>query len=130
MHGPTHHAQAQNHAAPEQHVVEQATLPNVLAPLHQHNRHLQHHGHEAVAAEFARNAAHDQLVRKTGNEKGDECRHGSRHGVARSAVDVPPEEVVNGNVPLAGKLQPVKAVPPVRVELPVGKALDVLIKGQ
>lgn len=43
---------------------------------------------------------------------------------ARSLVDVAQQEVVDGQVPPAGELEPVARVPPVGVELAVGKAGD------
>lgn len=42
--------------------------------------------------------------------------------VFRRAVDVPPEEVVHGDVPFAGEFEPVARIPPVGVELAVCEA--------
>lgn len=96
-----HHAQTQDHATPEQHVVENGSITDPRAALNQDNRHLQHHGDKAIATELACDAAHDQLMRYTGHQEGDEGGHGTRHGIARSRVDMTAEEVVDRNVPLA-----------------------------
>ena len=40
------------------------------------------------------------------------------------SVDVAAKEVVYGDVPLAGEFQPIAAVPPVGVEVPVGETGD------
>ena len=37
-------------------------------------------------------------------------------------VDVPPEEIVHRDIPFPAEFEPVKGVPPVRVELPVCEA--------
>lgn len=58
----THHAQPQHHTAPKQHIVQQRPAPDPLGALHHDDGHLQHHGAEAVAAELAGDAAHDELV--------------------------------------------------------------------
>lgn len=58
------------------------------------------------------------------HEKCDE--HGHRVGQVGPGreVDVTAEEVVNGDIPLAGELEPVGRVPPVGVEVAVGEARD------
>jgi len=43
---------------------------------------------------------------------------------AADTVDVTLEEAVDWDVPLARKLKPVRAVPPVRIEVAVGEAGD------
>jgi hypothetical protein len=49
----------------------------------------------------------------SGNEEGNERGHGSSDMWARGGVDVASEEVVHGDVPFAGELEPVGAVPPI-----------------
>lgn len=64
-------------------------------------------------------------MRQRGDEEGEAHRNGAGEvGAARRAVHVPTEEVVHGDVPLAGELEPVQRVPPVGVELAVGEAGD------
>jgi hypothetical protein len=118
----TYHAQARDHTAPEQDIVENGSVADPWAALDQDDGHLQHHGNEAVPTELASDASHDQLVCYTRDQEGDEGGHGTGHCVARCRVDMPTEEMVDGDIPLARELEPVKAVPPVRVELPVGEA--------
>lgn len=60
-----------------------------------------------------------------GDEEGDDGGEGPREVVLGRAVDVPPEEVVDGYVPLAGEFEPVARVPPVGVELAVREACRV-----
>ena len=95
----TYHAQPQDHAAPEEHVVEQGAPSHPLASLHHDNGHLQHHCEKSVASELARNTTHDQLVRKRRYEESDCGRNWARHVVLRCRVDVTTEEVVNWLIP-------------------------------
>lgn len=118
----THHAQPQHHAAPEEDVVEEGPAADPGAALDDDDGHLQHHGAEAVAAELAGDAAHDELVGEGGDEERGERGQRAGEGVPRGRVDVAPEEVVHGDVPLARELEPVAAVPPVGVELAVCEA--------
>jgi hypothetical protein len=97
--GPTYHTESQNHAAPEQDVVQQSAASNPLASLQHDDRHLQHHCDEAVAPELPSDASHHQLMRESGNEKRD-CRgKRARHVILRGGVDMSSEEVVDGLVP-------------------------------
>ena len=57
-------------------------------------------------------------------EKGNGHRRNIRYIRPGREVDVPPQEVVDWNVPLPTKLQPVRAVPPVAVEVSICKAGD------
>ena len=118
----TYHAQPEDHAAPEQDIVQQSPLPDPWRPLDHDNGHLEHHGDEAVPAELARDAAHDELVGKTRDKEGDYGGDGTGDGVQRRAVDMASEKMVDGDVPLPGELEPVFRVPPVRVELAIGEA--------
>ena len=120
--GQTHHTQPQHHTAPKQNIIQQRSAFHILASLDHNDGHLQHHSKEAVATELSRNAAHHQLMRKRRDEKRDKRGQGPRQMVFGRRVDVAPEEVVHGDVPLAGELQPVAAVPPVGVELAVCEA--------
>lgn len=117
--GKTHHTQPQHHTTPKQHIIQQRPAPHPLAPLHHDNRHLQHHGEKPIPAEFSGNAAHDEFVREGGDQEGGESGEGAGEGVSARGVDVAAEEVVDGDVPFAGELQPVARVPPVGVELAV-----------
>ena len=103
----TYHTQSKNHTTPEQHIVQQCPASDPFTSLHHNDRHLQHHGEEAVASELSGDAAHDQLMRKCRDEERDERSKRAREMVLRCAVDVPPEEVVHGNVPFAGKFKPI-----------------------
>jgi hypothetical protein len=91
----TYHAQAQDHTAPEEHVIEQSPASDPFASLHHDNRHLQHHGEEAIAPKFPRDTAHDQLMRKRRDEKSDRGCYGTRHVVLRGRVDMASEEVMD-----------------------------------
>jgi hypothetical protein len=122
----TYHTQSQDHAAPEEHVVQQSAAADPLAPLNHDNGHLKHHGKEAIASELSCNATHDQLMRKRGDEKGDGGRKWSRHVVLRGRVDMATEEVMNWLVPFTGEFEPIAAVPPVCVELTIRKACDII----
>ena len=117
----TYHAQAKYHRTPEERIVEYFSVTDPPATLHQDYRHLQHHGNEAISTEFAGNATHDELVCYTRDQEGYESGHGTGHGIARCRINVATEEMVDGNVPLARELEPVETVPPVRIELSVGK---------
>jgi hypothetical protein len=115
----THHTQPQHHTTPKQHIIQQRPPPHPLAPLHHDNRHLQHHGEKPIAPELPCNASHDELVREGADEEGGEGGEGTGEGVSARGVDVAAEEVVDGDVPFAGELEPVAGVPPVGVELAV-----------
>lgn len=56
------------------------------------------------------------------DQEGDECCHGTSDMWSRGAVDMATEEVVDWDVPLAGELEPIGAVPPVGVEMSVREA--------
>jgi hypothetical protein len=58
-------------------------------------------------------------VREGADEEGGEGGEGAGEGIAGGGVDVAAEEVVDGDVPFAGELEPVARVPPVGVELAV-----------
>ena len=120
--GGTHHRQAQDHRAPETDIVKDALAFNPSSPLQHDDGQLQHHGHEAVAAEFLSDARHDDLVANSADEEGDERGHGLREMRAGCSIDMAAKEMVDRDIPLSGKFEPVDAVPPVRVELAVCKA--------
>ena len=61
-----------------------------------------------------------------GDEEGDESGHGTADMRTRGRVDVTTEEVVDGDVPLPGELEPVGAVPPVGVEVAVREAFSLV----
>jgi len=61
-----------------------------------------------------------------GDEEGDEGGHGTADMRTRGRVDVTTEEVVDGDVPLPGELEPVGAVPPVGVEVAVREAFSLV----
>lgn len=58
------------------------------------------------------------------DEEGDDGGVGAADVRPGGAVDVAPQEAVDGYVPLAAELHPVGAVPPVAVEVAVGEAGD------
>lgn len=58
------------------------------------------------------------------DEEGDERRHALADMRSGSAVHVAPEERVNGDIPLARELHPIRRVPPVGVEVAVAEAGD------
>ena len=64
-------------------------------------------------------------MRHSADEECNPRRHRSaQFHTARSDVNVPPEEVVDGDIPLATEFQPVQRVPPVGVELAVRELGD------
>lgn len=99
-----HHRKPENHRAPEKHIVQEGAALHPLGSLHQHNRHLQHHGDKAVAAELPRDATHDQLVSERADEEGDCRRKRARHVATRCRIDVASEEVVHWLIPFPGEL--------------------------
>jgi len=113
--------QSQNNAAPKHGVVEDPFASYVATSLRGHNGQLQHHGHESVAAQFLRDAAHDQLVAQRADQERERHGNGVAEMNSRGEVDVPSEEVVDWDVPLSTEFQPVGAVPPVGVEVAVGE---------
>ena len=119
-----HHAQTQNHGAPEADIIEDALAADPGGSLEHDDGELGHLGEEAVATHFLGDAGHDEFVADGGDEESDEGGGGAGEVGAGGAVDVAAEEVVDGDVPLAGELEPVDAVPPVGVELAVGEAGD------
>jgi hypothetical protein len=96
----TYHAQAQDHTAPEEHVVQKSAASDPLAPLHHDNWHLKHHRKESVAPEFSCDTTHDKFMRK----RRDEERYGgsdwARHVIFRRRVDMATEEMVDRFVPV------------------------------
>lgn len=102
--------------------IQKRPPPHPPAPLRHDQRHLQHHGDGAVAPQLLGDAGEDELVREGADEEGEGRGHWPRDDGARGRVDVAPEEVVHGYVPLAGELEPVARVPPVFVEVAVGEA--------
>lgn len=58
-------------------------------------------------------------MREGADQEGGEGGEGPGERVSGGGVDVAAEEVVDGDVPFAGELQPVARVPPVGVELAV-----------
>ena len=87
--------------------VERGLAPEIPRLLHGDNRQLQHHGAEAVPAQLLRDAAHDELVRDGTDEEGDDHCDGFGELRERGEVDVAAEEVVDGDVPLAGEFEPI-----------------------
>lgn len=119
-----HGTETEDHAAPEGGIVEDPSAADQLAALQGDNGQLQHHGDEAIAAQFLGDAAHDELVAEGtdqecnghGHRSGDICFGGEKHVAA--------QEMVDGNVPLAAELEPIAAVPPIRVEVAIGETGD------
>ena len=60
-------------------------------------------------------------MRQSTDEESDNGSRRTRELATRSRVDVTTEEVVNGNVPFTRELEPIAAVPPISVEMTVGK---------
>ena len=120
----THHTQPPNHATPKANVIQCLLSPHPSRLLHHHQRQLQHLTRKPVTPQLLGNASHHNLVAHGGYQKRDDGRHGLSHKRSRGAVDVSPQEAIDGHVPLARKLHPVRAVPPVRVEMAVGEAGD------
>ena len=61
-------------------------------------------------------------MREGADQEGGEGGEGPGERVSGGGVDVAAEEVVDGDVPFAGELQPVAGIPPVGVELAVCEA--------
>ena len=63
-------------------------------------------------------------MQESRDEESDDGSKRPAQMAPRGTIDMPPEEVVNGDVPLARELQPVAAIPPIGVEVAVGEARD------
>lgn len=55
--------------------IKDSPSSKILRFLNRHDRQLQHHGEEAVTAEFLGNAAHDQFVGEGADEEGRKHGH-------------------------------------------------------
>ena len=119
-----HHAQAQYHAAPKCRIVQHPPSPNQLTPLQRHDRQLQHHGKKPIPAKFLGDAAHDQLVAQRTDQESNDHGHGRGKVRLGREEDVPAQEMVDGDVPLAAEFEPVAGIPPIRVKMAVGEAGD------
>lgn len=109
----THHRQPKNHRDPETDVVEHLPAANVLCPLQHDDGQLHHLSEEAVPPQLLRDTAHDQLVADGADEERDESGDRPGEAWAGGAVDVPAQEMMDGDVPFAGEFEPGK---PVRAE--------------
>lgn len=72
-----HHTQPQDHRAPKTHIIQHLPPLNPPRPLQHHNWQLAHLAQEPVAADFLRDASHDDFVADGGDEEGDEGGHGA-----------------------------------------------------
>ena len=104
--------------------VEQPLPPNHLRPLQRHDRQLQHLSQEPISPQLLRDAAHHQLMTKGTDQKRDQGTHVSAHVWSAGAINMPPEKMMDRDVPLPAELEPVARVPPVAVEPPIGEAGD------
>lgn len=95
-----YHTKSQDHAAPEQDIVQQCTTLDPFASLQHDDGHLKHHGNKAVASEFSRDTAHDQFMGQRGDEKGDYYGQWPRHVVLGRTVNVSSKKLMHRNVPL------------------------------
>jgi len=118
----THQAQAQNHAAPEANIVESLAAPHPLCPLKHDDRELQHLADKSIASQLLCDAGHDNFMANGANEEGDDGRISLANVGSAGWIDMATQEAVDRHIPLARKLHPVGAVPPVAVEMAVGKA--------
>jgi hypothetical protein len=117
-----HHAQPQDHRAPKAYIIQHPLTLNPLRSLQHYNRELTHLRQKSIASNLLRDTSHDDFVPDGTDEECDKGRHGTSNMRSRGAVDVASEEVVDGDVPLTRKLEPIGTVPPVGVEVSVGKA--------
>jgi hypothetical protein len=116
------HTQPQNHRAPKTHIIQHPLPLNPPRPLEHHNRKLAHLSQKSISPNLLRNTRHHYLMPNSTDKKGDKCRHGTTDMWSGGAVDVPAEKMVHGDVPFSRELEPVGAVPPVRVEMSIGEA--------
>lgn len=58
------------------------------------------------------------------NQKGDQSGYRPRYYRSRCRVDVSLQEEMHWAIPLPAEFEPVRRVPPIRVEVTVGKASD------
>lgn len=118
----TNATQPQNHTTPKTDIIQRLLPFHPPRALQHHNRQLQHLRHEAIPTDLFGDASQNDLVTDGADEKGDERGDGSTQVWSGGAVDVPPEEVVYGDVPFTREFKPVGGVPPVGVEVAVGEA--------
>ena len=86
--------------------VKQSAASDELCPLNRHYRQLHHLGHKPVTSKLFGNAPHHELVSERTDEERDQGCHVARHVWSRSPIDMATKEVVDRNVPFAGKLKP------------------------
>lgn len=115
----TYQTQPHDHANPEQHIVGGLVGADPAGALQHDDGELHHLADEAVAAQLLRDAGHDDLVADGGDEERDDGGEAAADARRRRRVHVAPQEAVDGHVPLAAELHPVRAVPPVAVEVAV-----------
>ena len=120
----THYAQPKYHADPEHDIIEQRPAPHKLRSLDRNDGQLCHLRQEPVSPEFLRDTAHHELMPKRTHEESDQRRHIFADMHAARAVNMTSQEVMDGDVPFSRKLQPVAAIPPIRVEMAVREASD------
>lgn len=120
----THQTQPQDHTTPKANIIQRLLAPDQLGLLQHHNRQLEHLANETIASQLLGDTGHNDLVAYGRDQKGNDGRVGLADMRPAGAVYVSPQEIVYGHVPLAGKFHPVRAVPPVRVEVAIGKVRD------
>lgn len=120
----TYQAQPQNHTSPKDDVIGRLSVAHKARLLQDHEGQLQHLAHEAVAAQLLGDAGHDDLVANGADQEGDDGGKAAADLGLGGGVNVPAQERVDGHVPLPRELHPVGAVPPVGVEVAVGKVGD------
>lgn len=121
MKGKTYHAQSHDHGTPKANVVESLLPTNPLGALQHYDRQLQHLANKSIATNLFRDTRHDDLMPDGGDEEGNDSGREAANMRSASAIYVTTEEAVDRNVPLAREFHPVGRVPPVRVEVAIGK---------
>jgi hypothetical protein len=83
---------------------------------------LAHLSQETIATNLFRDACHNDLMTDGWDQESDQSSKRSTNVWTWSTIYMSAEKVVNWDVPFTGEFQPVSAVPPVWVEVPVGEA--------
>lgn len=117
----TYHAQAKNHRAPETDIVQQPLSPDPLCLLNHHNGQLAHLRQKSIPPNLLRNTSHHNLMADSTHQKHNQHCHLLANMRPTRRVNVSSQEMMDRDVPLARKLQPISAVPPIAVEQPISK---------
>lgn len=109
---------------PEDEIAESLIVTDERHPAQQNQWHLRHLRAKEVPPDLATDNGHYDLVQECAQQERDEhgCALAEPPACDARSIDVLQEERVHGLVPLARKDVHARRVPPVLVELPIGKA--------